>query len=371
MKIGILTVPFNNNYGGFLQAFALKRILTCMGHEVIFINRRRNRNFKTIIKDLLVKIHLREDRVKKISRYTDQFKRDYLYPITKEYYTTRELKKCLNYSLDYVVVGSDQVWRYRYAKDSIDDFYCNFLEGTDIPHFSYAASMGTDVMEYPKDKIEICSKLLTDFKAISVREQSTVDILKFNFGVKDVQVVLDPTFLLDKQVYIDLFKKKYNSHQKPYIFTYVLDENSELRSATEEFASLHQLEIINLRAQTGNIKDIKEIEPVEKWLTALYYSDYVITDSFHGTVFSLIFHKPFVVYGNVTRGMSRLEDLLGRFELNNRIISKSRDIQNVLEMPINWETVEKHKEIFKIHSLSFINDVLKSKKENESINCMQ
>lgn len=361
MRIGILTVPFNNNYGGFLQAFALKRILTDMGHEVIFINRRRNRkrNYKTIIKDLLVKLHLREDRVKKISKYTNQFKREYLYPITEEYYTSQELRKCLKYKLDMVIVGSDQVWRYKYAKDSIDDFYCNFLEGTNIPHFSYAASMGTDVMEYPKDKIEICSKLLKNFKTISVREQSTVDILKSNFGVKDAQVVLDPTFLLDKQIYIELFKNEYNTPQKPYVFAYVLDENSELRNTIEEFASQHELDIINLRAQTGNIKDIKIIEPVEKWLSALYYSDYVITDSFHGTVFSLIFKKPFVVYGNITRGMSRLEDLLGRFELNNRLISKSSNIPNTLETPINWESVEKHLESLRSYSSSFINDVLK------------
>jgi len=362
MRIGILTVPFNNNYGGFLQAFALKKILTAMGHEVIFINRRRNKrnNYKTKIKYILTKLHLREDKVKKISRYTDQFKRDYLYPITKEYYTTQELKKCLNYKFDYVVVGSDQVWRYRYAKDSIDDFYCNFLSGTGIPHFSYAASMGTDEMEYPKDKIEICSKLLKTFKAISVREQSTVDILKSHFGVKDAQVVLDPTLLLDKQIYIDLFKNQYTGCKKPYICTYVLDEDSELRTAIEEFALRHQLEIINMRAQTGNLKDIKEIEPVEKWLSALYYSHYVITDSFHGTVFSLIFNKPFVVYGNAVRGTTRLKDLLGRLELSNRLVSKSLDIHNILDTCIEWEYIEKLKEKMKVDSLSFINEVLKN-----------
>lgn len=361
MRIGILTVPFNNNYGGFLQAFALKRILMDMGHEVIFINRRRNRkrNYKTIIKDLLIKLHLREDKVKKIGKYTNQFKRKYLHPITEEYYTSQELRKCLKYKFDMVIVGSDQVWRYRYAKDSIDDFYCNFIEGTDIPHFSYAASMGIDEMEYPKDKIEVCSKLLKSFKAISVREQSTVDILRSYFGVKDAQVVLDPTLLLDKHIYIDLFKNQYTGNNRPYIFTYVLDEDSELRNAIEEFASLHQLEIINLRAQTGNIKDIKIIEPVEKWLSALYYSDYVITDSFHGTVFSIIFNKQFVTFGNISRGMSRLEDLLGCFELNNKLISESSDVQKTLETPINWESVEKHLELFKSYSLSFINDVFK------------
>lgn len=364
MRIGILTVPFNNNYGGFLQAFALKKLLTDMGHEAIFINRRRNRksNYKTKIKSLLIKLHLREDRIKKISKYTDQFKRDYLYPITEEYYTAQELKKCLNYNFDYVIVGSDQVWRYRYAKDSIDDYYCSFLNGTNIPHFSYAASMGTDVMEYPQEKLELCSKLLKDFKAISVREQSTVDILKADFGVRHAQVVLDPTLLLDKRKYIDLFKDKYNACQKPYVFTYVLDENIELCNAIDDFASQHQMDIVNLRAQTGSIKEIKVIEPVEKWLSALYYSDYVITDSFHGTVFSLIFNKPFVVYGNSTRGLARLEDLLHRFGLSERLVSKSSDVCNILDTQVDWRKVENIIDKNKVASLSFLNNALRNDK---------
>ena len=75
MRIGILTVPFNNNYGGFLQAFALKKLLTDMGHEAIFINRRRNRksNYKTKIKSLLIKLHLREDRIKPKIRKQSQW----------------------------------------------------------------------------------------------------------------------------------------------------------------------------------------------------------------------------------------------------------------------------------------------------------
>ena len=122
MKIGILTVPFNNNYGGFLQAFALKKVLQDMGLEVVFINRRRNKNtnYRVIIKKALIKLGVCKDRIKELSKYTEQFKREYLYPMTEEYYTSEELKKCLNYNFDAVIVGSDQVWRYKSAGDSID-----------------------------------------------------------------------------------------------------------------------------------------------------------------------------------------------------------------------------------------------------------
>ena len=362
MKIGLLTVPFNNNYGGFLQAFALKRVLTEMGNEVVIINRRRNKNenYKVKIKRFLVKIHVCKDRIKEISKYTEQFKRDHLYPLTEEYYTSQDLKKCLDYKFDAVIVGSDQVWRYKSAGDSIDDFFCNFLEGTSIPHFSYAASMGTAEMEYPPHKIEICSNLLKGFKAISVREQSTVDILKSFFDVKDAQVVLDPTMLLDKQAFVDLFKSKYEKPQKPYVFTYVLDENDELRKDIEDFADKRRLDVVNMRAQTGNIREIKIIEPVEKWLSALFYADYVITDSFHGMVFSLIFNKQFVVYGNMRTGLSRIEHLLGLLGIEERLASTQENLCDRIDTPIDWDALNHRIEEKRVASLSFLREALKN-----------
>jgi len=356
-----------------LQSYALRHFLVMKGYDVEYIYRRHNKPslyfyIRYAISRFFKNLKNREWK-SLLFNYEDAYmmkKGSLLYPFFCEYictsrtpiYSTRRLRKeCRKY--DAIIVGSDRVWRYRYAKDSIDDFFCNFLIGTGIPHFSYAASIGTDEMEYPKEKIEICSNLLKSFKAISVREQSTVDILRSYFGVKDAQVVLDPTLLLDKHIYIDLFKNQYTGHNRPYVFTYVLDEDSELRNAIEEFASLHQLEIINLRAQTGSIKEIKAIEPVEKWLSALYYSDYVITDSFHGTVFSLIFNKPFVVYGNSTRGLARLEDLLHRFGLSERLVPKSSDVCNILDTQVDWRKIENIIDKNKVASLSFLNNALR------------
>jgi adenylate kinase family enzyme len=360
MKIGILTVPFNNNYGGFLQAFALKRVLESMGHKVMIINRRRNRTItlRSILGDLLRGLHLLEDKQKKLSKYTDQFQKKYLFPYTKKYYSSQELKRCVKYKFDAVIVGSDQVWRYWYFKDWIDDFFCNFLEGTNISHFSYAASMGSDEMDYPQDKIEICSRLLKDFKAISVREESSVKLLKEYFGVENAQVVLDPTFLLDKQAYVDLFKDKYTKPENPYIFTYVLDDSEEIKRSIEEFSRQKNMPVVNIKAQTGNINEIDVIEPVEKWLSAIYYADYVITDSFHGTVFSLIFNKQFVVYGNMQRGMSRMQDLLNRVELMDRLLTSNDAVGEKLEHPINWDSVNNRINAYKDGSMTFLKNAL-------------
>ena len=362
MKIGILTVPFNNNYGGFLQAYALKRVLVDMGHEVIFINRRRDRvlTLKDKIKAILSALHLYKNKEKSISIYTDKFKKDYLHPFTKAYYTSQELMKCLSYKFDCVIVGSDQVWRYYYFKDCIDDFFCNFLEGTKIHHFSYAASMGTDVLEFPKYKIEQCSNLLKCFKAISVREESAVKLLKEDFGINDVQVVCDPTFLLHKQIYVDLFREKYGKPQMEYIFTYILDDNEEVQQAIREFSHKKNLQVLNIKAQTGNISEIDMIEPVEKWLSAIYYADYIITDSFHGTVFSLIFNKQFVVYGNIERGLSRMQDLLNRVGLNDRLVTTGDFIVEKLTKEINWNPVNERINANVESSMNYLRNALES-----------
>jgi hypothetical protein len=363
MKIGLLTVPFNNNYGGFLQAFALKRILMDMGHQVVFINRRTNRTItlRNRIGNLLRALHVLGDKQKIISRNTDKFQKKYLFPYTSKYYSSNDLKKSLQYKFDCVIVGSDQVWRYRYFRGWIDDFFCNFLEGTQIPHFCYAASMGADEMDYPPDKIDICSKLLKNFKAISVREETSVKLLKDYFGVENVQVVLDPTLLLDKQVYVDLFKKNYAKPDKPYIFTYILDDDKDILQSIEDFSHQRNMHVVNIKAQTGDISTLDVIEPVEKWLSAIYYADYVITDSFHGTVFSLIFNKQFIVYGNVQRGLSRFQDLLNRLELTDRLVTTSDFVREKMNQQINWDSVNNKINIYKENSMSFLRNALTSK----------
>ena len=364
MKIGILTVPFNNNYGGLLQAFALKRVLVDMGHEVVFINRRRNKakGLKAWLKNILISLHIVEDRqakkINEISVYTNQFKQKYLSPITEEYYTPQELSKCLDLGIDCFVVGSDQVWRYRYAMDSIDDFFFNFMENTSIPRFSYAASMGTDEMEYPQDKIAACSKLLTKFSAVSVREASALNLLKKFFGYNDAKVVLDPTLLLDKKVYVDLFKDNFPKLDKKYVFTYILDETEDERKAIEEFSKDKKLKVIDIKAQTGDYRKWKTIEPVEKWLSAIYYSEYVITDSFHGTVFSIIFNKPFITIANSQRGITRLSDLLQCFHLENRLLSSASGMGELLNSDINWEITNDNWDREREFSFDYLKTVL-------------
>lgn len=360
MKIGILTVPFNNNYGGFLQAYALKYVLSREGHEVVFINRRRNRNrtFKFKIKSFVYKLlgftRYRNSKICEISRNTNMFKDKYLQPITEPYFTTEELRASNQLGLECFIFGSDQVWRYRYAQDSITDFFGGFIENKAIPRFSYAASMGTDTLEFPEHYVNKCSRLLEAFTSVSVREYSSQDLLINYFSVKDVKVVIDPTLLLEKNVYQKLFAEYGKSITRPYIMTYLLDETTSQRNSIDALAKDKALEVIDFKAQTGSITKMKIMEPVEKWLYYIANAEIVITDSFHGTVFSILFNTPFITYYNKKRGLARVKDLLSTFNLLSKMVSNEDSLADINTDYYDWAKVNQVLEHRKEQSMEFL-----------------
>jgi hypothetical protein len=361
MKIGILTVPFNNNYGGFLQAFALKRVLKDSGHEVLFINRKRNRSLISRLLlsfcEILDVLHIRRRQTKRISIHTDRFVQTYLTPMSKPVFSRKGMDVVNKLGIDCMIVGSDQVWRYHYAKDSIDEYFFSFLDKS-IKRFSYAASFGIDSCDYPLDKIKVCSEALRVFSGISVREDSAIDLLENSFSVNKgfAQVVLDPTLLLSRKRYEEIF----NLHEEcfeDHLFTYFLDLDETKEQYTRLVTSKYHLELDVFKAQTEKHNDI--IRPVEDWLNAIRNSKFVLTDSFHGMVFSIIFNKPFYVFVNNKRGNTRFVSLLGRLGLQNRIIQKeSPVIENNLDDCIDWNVVNSKVANLQSVSLSFINKCL-------------
>ena len=363
MKIGVLTVPFNNNYGGFLQAYSLKTILERMGHDVVFIDRKRNKIKRPLWKALIGFPYFKfkeikaQNTKKKISIFTDVFKQKYLAPFTPEYYCHEDLKTCLTFNFDAFIVGSDQVWRYKYAKKSIDDYFFSFLEDT-TPKFSYAASFGTSENEYPLAAIEKCRSLLKSFVSISVREYSGKEMLSRYFDVNPdlVNVVLDPTLLLTAEDYRSLFSN-IATKKEPYVCSYILDASREKSNLISSIAQKYDGNVVYLKAQTNGLKDQKPIEPVEKWLYQMASASFVVTDSFHGTVFSIIFNKPFIVIANNKRGNSRFETLLTELDLKSRYI-KEQELDKIddvfLFKPIEWEIVNSKMDTLRNLSLNFL-----------------
>lgn len=337
MKIGILTLPLIGNYGGVLQAYALQKILNNMGHEACLIER-RNSKAEKILKLWLngVSFLFMRLRGRKIAFTLNNKKCD-----SKKLYIDRFINTYINYKyvrsylnlnekdFDAFIVGSDQIWRPiycngKYNKFKIFNYYLFFTRNWNIKRLSYAASFGTDKWEYTKIQTWISKKLIKKFDAVSVREKNGVDLCKKYFDT-DAQWVLDPTMLLTRDDYISLFQSHNTPKSKGSLLVYILDETSEKTQLIDKIEA--SLSLIPFYVNKANNKtDTNVLPSIEQWLRGFYDAKFVITDSFHACVFSILFMKPFIVYGNKSRGLSRFTSLLNMFGLNDRLVTDLKDL---------------------------------------------
>ena len=225
---------------------------------------------------------------------------------------------------DAIIVGSDQVWRPRYfGIKQIGNAYLKFAEGWNIKRIAYAASFGTDEWEYTAKQTSGCGRLLRMFDAVSVREDSGVRLFRERFGV-GARHVLDPTMLLDKNDYVKLFETVGTPNSKGNLLCYMLDETEEKRGVVRRIADEKGLTPFNVKSQSDSIASPigERIQPpLERWLRGFYDAEFVVTDSFHACVFSILFGKPFVAVGNADRGMSRFNSLFSMFGLEDRLVA--------------------------------------------------
>lgn len=370
MKIGILTLPFNNNYGGYLQAYALMTVLKRMGHQPTLIMRRHNKpkvsvkyKIKLFVTGLLKTIltfkkhqiiYDVEYDFNKKGKDMHKFVNEFMQPQTPYLYDTVSLKKYCDGKFDAYIVGSDQVWRAIYVPD-IKNYFLDFTEGWNIRRIAFAASFGTDTPEYTPVQIEQCGELLKTFDGISLREKSGMEVFKhFGWSIDSVQVVLDPTMLLSAKDYSKILPvNKAKSVNK--IFYYVLDRNQIIESVLIRSQTLLGKEIFGI----SNIqKGDNVLIPIEEWLVNIRDADFVITDSFHGMVFSIIFHKPFVVSVNLARGADRFTSLLSLLGIENRMLTPTRQVKDVVLNDIDWEKVDEKLLDMKTKSKAFFKEVL-------------
>ncbi len=370
MKIGILTQPLRTNYGGLLQAYALQTVLNRLGHEVLIINRCYTDPTKSLLpKVLRIKniIIGRDVACKNINEITfaekniSRFIKE-KYTLTEAIYTTSELETCLDKeNMNAIVVGSDQVWRPRYSPN-IYNYFLDFAESKDIKRYSYAASFGVNTWEFNQNETEKCSQLAQVFDGITVRESSAIDLCKENLGVK-AKLVLDPTMLLSVQDYMEILG---NNTQKSNgeLFTYILDSCDEkdviiekiAESANNQpFCCMPKLKLTYKNAKKS-LKDC-QFPAVEQWLQSFADAKMVVTDSFHGTVFSIIFNKPFWVVANSRRGNTRMESLLELFGLKERMITEENIANKDLNATIDWDKVNRIKKDWQEKSMEFLKNI--------------
>jgi len=242
MKIGILTLPITENYGGILQAVALYKLLHAQGHEVVLIYKMSYQVlWKNIIISMLRKIPFHDfknfkayHKVKQEQLEKKAFHRPFIekeiFNISEDLYTKKELENFVKKeNFDAVIVGSDQVWRKAYINDKFyRSYFLDFVDGSETKKIAYAASFGKDHWEGEDDSEDI-AKLLKDFTAVSTREASGVAICRDSFAYDNAIHVLDPTLLMGKVFYIDEIIAKYDTSNIPKggLVTYVLDEAKE------------------------------------------------------------------------------------------------------------------------------------------------
>jgi hypothetical protein len=241
---------------------------------------------------------------------------------------------------DAYVVGSDQVWREVYTF-SIDEMFLSFLsDGSKAIRLAYAASFGVNDGYISKERMPKCVELLKKFVAVSVREKSAVKICEEHFGV-EAKHVLDPTMLLSIEDYIKIFERDNTPKSKGNLLVYILDDSDEIKQEIKSF-SIHNQFIpfkVNELEKVQSKSYAYKLPSIEAWLRGFYDAEFVITDSFHACVFSIIFNKPFVCIGNKNRGNARFDSLLGMFGLENRLVDDVSKINEIINVPIDWLVV--------------------------------
>ncbi len=304
MKICILTQPLHTNYGGLLQAYALQQVLRELGHEVLTEDRRTNRysplrrliRSKVMRRLTLQRPYPSEAEVSRIREYTDRF-------IAKSIATTVAIESTdksalAHYGFEGYVVGSDQVWRKEYS-EGIENYFLDFAP-EESRKVAYAASFGLPQWEYGAAQSRRLSQLAQRFDVISVRERDAVELCRNHLGV-DATQVLDPTLLLDREQYLSLAEDDMGCEiRQGGVASYLLDSDEGKEAAVERIATEIGAEVNNLAAAKGAV-----VPPVAAWLKGLSTARFIVTDSYHGVIFALIFNRPFVAIINGTTGVSR------------------------------------------------------------------
>ena len=383
MRILIVNFALLANHGGILQCYALQEVLRGMGHKVIKAElhpkfRLTLHQVLVIVKRALVRTFItkkstpilyeyNQDKPRKIvCQNTDKFIKKYL-----------KLKRVNNMSelngddYDAIIVGSDQIWRrlcyepLLTNKSSNDNAFLAFTDGWNCRRIAYAASFGVDYWEYNDEETIVIKELIRKFDAISVREDSGVNLIHKHLGADlNITHLLDPTLLLDKEDYIKLFEKAGTKVSEGNLLVYVLDSTDEKRriiSQTAVTLARKPFNVNNPSYDNWSLPPEQRVQtPIELWLRGFYDAEYVVTDSFHACVFSIIFEKPFTVIVNEYRGVARILSLLRVFGLEDRIVESLQDVQRV-PLTIDWGKVRILKHSLVQVSRKWIEEALRGK----------
>lgn len=317
-KAGILNYWWTNNYGALLTAFALY---------------------------VLISKYLSKDNIYLISDWKKCFYRDIFTSfflkkneIQPSFYS-RNMQKEFFDNFDILISGSDQVFRgdrgsFKYVWEHLTKYFLT-VPNINIKKIAFSASFGVNKEEFlqetPQDKIEHMKTSLKSFDFVSVREKSGVEICRDLFDVK-AEWIIDPVFILDRDKWDELINDATQNYSNK-IVSYVLDTNKEYKKAYKYLSKQHNAEVIELANSN---------ESVENWLKAIRDCKFLITDSFHGMCFAIIFNKPFICLANKKRGATRFESILEMLNIDYQCIDSVNEIyKKDCIFKVNYDVVNK------------------------------
>ncbi|MGI6241255.1 MAG: polysaccharide pyruvyl transferase family protein [Candidatus Omnitrophota bacterium] len=393
-KIGAVVVIHKNfnNYGSSLQGFATIVAVQKLGFQIRVIRYIKKRAISELLRTIpflilsgaLISIKrsikakinkkIHPEYAKNISIRTNKvnkFKTTHFDPISDYYKGYTSLSEgSKKYSV--VFVGSDQVWGplSLYSK-----FYNLLFVNDSVPRFSYASSFGSShILPWQKKGI---AEYLNRMNYIGVREIRGKEIVE-ELTSKTAQVVLDPTFLLSKKEWEEYSKQSSFNIKEPYIFCYILGNRSDIRQEVLELKKQTGYKIVSMnhvdgyRPEDNNLGDITPYDvDAFDFIKLLSNATCVCTDSFHGSVFSLVFHKQFMVFyrhkkNSLKSTQSRIDSLLKIFDCESRLFKfDGKDLKSCMEQPIDYHCFEEKLNTLRQESLDFFKKGLELSKKRD------
>lgn len=366
MKIGVITYHRSHNYGALLQAFALINYLKLLGHSAEIIDYwpsyhskayRLFGNFKNLslfskLKQIII-FFLYFGKINKRRKGYINFYKDNFFLKTKPKHKTPLTFNEESYDL--IIYGSDQIWRKqtKLGHNGFDNVYFGEFPDIDVKKITYAASMGN--IDLNEEDLQVISKNLKNFDSISLRENELLQALA---GLNsNFEIVLDPVFLLSKEDWLKHLPER--KVKNKYVFLYKLLNSNESVLLCEEISKENNYEIIEIPGTNVNHKLKGEryqqtSSPLE-FLSLIYYADYVISTSFHGVAFSIIFEKQFYATG-MGNNSGRVGSLLESLQIKGRYIDSLNQYEKIED--IDYEIVNDLLLIQKNKSKKFLSNAI-------------
>ena len=358
------------NYGQLLQAYALQQTLMQMGHYPYIIRYGFHEQLQSLLcfdfpkvdmAKLQKNLHLSAEGGDQNCRRFDDFRRHHLNLSVNAYNELEELQICPPIA-DCYITGSDQVWAQLLCHENNRIFFLDF-GSKNINRVAYAPSFSMDA--YPEELNDILNENLRRFNAVSVREKTGVKICE-KLGV-NAEWVLDPTMLLEGAYYRQLAKESTTQLPNNYMLVYHVNVERKDLPCWQAIKQYNQLQGITAVAVFANGEGRNDMEfldeaeymypTIQDWLRLIDGSRYVLTTSFHGMIFSILLHKPFLVSlrpDGMFAGNNRVMSILTALGLQQRVVTTDTDIAQLMSDNIDWAEIDHRVELLRNHSLAYL-----------------